>query len=402
MVSVERGAATMPYAPPRGTRPGNRKELIQRAGAELFYQYGFANVSMSQIAQAVSIGPSALYRHFAGKQELLIAVVAASVHQVREALADVDSEAVDSAEWYDALVRMSLDTRAAGVLWQRDARYLPSAEQNKLRTAIREIRLGMRSSIEMHHPESQSWSNLLTSVVLSICLSLSYHHVSLPRPQFEALMKEMIVAALDAAGALPSVAAAPVTAREPRVAKNTAEKLVAAAAELFAQKGFAQTGLEEIASAVGISEPSIYHHFPSKLDLLFEVLQHGNDALQHGRMIAMAQPGSAAELLNRLLTSYLEMVSREPALFTLLVTELGNLAEQQQAVAVAQQRTYLNQWVELLLLTHPLMAREEARIRVHAVTTVLNDFFTRKRQQLLTEEREMMLAVCQRLLQIAA
>lgn len=400
LVSTERLVATRSYAPPRGTRPGNRKELIQRAGAELFYEYGFANVSMNQIARAVSIGPSALYRHFAGKQELLIAVVDASVEQVREALAEVEGDSEAPLEWDDALVRMALDTRAAGVLWQRDARYLPGPEQLKLAAAIREIRRGLRRSLEIHHPEMRRWSKLLTGAVLSICLSLSYHHVSLPRQEFEALMKGMIVEAIDLDD-LASEASSDSPARRTKIPDSTAEKLVAAASDLFARKGFAQTGLEEIAAAVGISEPSIYHHFPSKVDLLFEVLLHGNDALQQGRAEALEGAGSAEQILNRLLTSYLDMVSQEPALFTLLVTEMGNLAEQQQAVAVAQQRAYLNQWVELMAVIHPTMARPAARIRVHAVTTVLNDYLTHQQGPLLAEERAVLRSLCRRLLGIA-
>lgn len=49
------------------------------------------------------------------------------------------------------------------------------------------------------------------------------------------------------------------------------ERIVDAAARLFAQQGFAATGTREIAAAVGISQPSIFHHFASKEDILREV-----------------------------------------------------------------------------------------------------------------------------------
>ena len=399
-MSVERVTTAMPYAPPRGTRPGNRKELIRRAGAELFYEYGFASVSMSQIARAVSIGPSALYRHFTGKHELLIAVVDASIEEVKDALrlAREGSTADQPASWDDAFISMALDTRSAGVLWQREARHLPEPEQAKLAAAIREIRRELRDSIQLNHPEIERWEGLFTSAVLSVCLSLSYHHVSLPRPEFELLMKQMVSGVLNvelglAAAGVPG--ASPVIAKQPA---GTQEKLVAAASELFARKGFGQTGVEEIADAVGISEPSIYHHFPSKLDLLFEVLQHGNDALQKGRAAVLSVPDSPENSLRRLLVSYLDTVAADSDLITLLVTELGNLDEEKQAVAVAQQRAYLNQWVDLLLRVRPKLPRDAARIRVHAVLTVINDYIARRHGELAAEERAVLILICSGLL----
>lgn len=40
--------------------------------------------------------------------------------------------------------------------------------------------------------------------------------------------------------------------------------VLAAAAELFTAHGYAATSMDEIAAAVGVSKPTLYHHFPSK------------------------------------------------------------------------------------------------------------------------------------------
>lgn len=402
-MSVERvGSAhpAMPYAPPKGTRPDNRKELIRLASAELFYKYGFAMVSMNQIARAVSIGPSALYRHFSSKQELLVAVIEASVDEVNAALEKSSRQGAGSIAWDDAFVAMALDTRSVGVLWQREARHLPAEERIKLAIALRQIRHQIRHSIRLNRPETEQRSELLTRAVLSICLSLSYHHVSLPRTEFEALLKQMVSSVL--AVEYPADQPTNSVDRDPQnVAKGpsrTQEKLVVAASKLFAQHGFAQTSLVEIAAEVGISEPSIYHHFPSKLDLLFEVMQHGDDALQKGREAALAVPGNPESLLRRLATSYLDIVASEQAFITLLVSELGSLDESRQAVIVAQQRAYLSQWFDLLLKIKQSMQRDEARIRVHAVLTVVNDHVTRSRGKLDAPSRAALIAICRGLL----
>src|SRR5947208_15460571 len=54
----------------------------------------------------------------------------------------------------------------------------------------------------------------------------------------------------------------------------TREALVAAAAEVFAKKGFYGASLEEIAEAAGFTRGAIYSNFGSKDELLLAVLDH--------------------------------------------------------------------------------------------------------------------------------
>ncbi len=54
------------------------------------------------------------------------------------------------------------------------------------------------------------------------------------------------------------------TARKSIVTKEVLER----AAQLFAQKGYANTSLQDVAKAVGLSRPALYYYFPSKNALL--------------------------------------------------------------------------------------------------------------------------------------
>lgn len=51
----------------------------------------------------------------------------------------------------------------------------------------------------------------------------------------------------------------------------TAEQIVSTAARLFAQRGYHEIGMREIADAIGIRGASLYHHYPSKEDILFAI-----------------------------------------------------------------------------------------------------------------------------------
>src|SRR5258708_34199432 len=78
--------------PARGTRPANRRQLIIAAAADLFSRKGYAAVGMGDVAEAVAIGPSALYRHFRGKRDLLAAVVGDALDSVDAAITLAENE----------------------------------------------------------------------------------------------------------------------------------------------------------------------------------------------------------------------------------------------------------------------------------------------------------------------
>jgi len=54
---------------------------------------------------------------------------------------------------------------------------------------------------------------------------------------------------------------------------NTRARIVASAAELFAERGFHATPMTAVADAAGLSQSGLLHHFPSKEGLLAEVLR---------------------------------------------------------------------------------------------------------------------------------
>lgn len=57
------------------------------------------------------------------------------------------------------------------------------------------------------------------------------------------------------------------------------EILLAAAARLFAERGYDGTGTEEIARAAGVSKPVLYRHFDSKKALYLALLRRHSDDL---------------------------------------------------------------------------------------------------------------------------
>jgi AcrR family transcriptional regulator len=52
----------------------------------------------------------------------------------------------------------------------------------------------------------------------------------------------------------------------------TKQRILSCAVNLFCEKGYSETAIRDIASAVGIKASSIYNHFPSKEALLMFML----------------------------------------------------------------------------------------------------------------------------------
>jgi AcrR family transcriptional regulator len=80
---------------------------------------------------------------------------------------------------------------------------------------------------------------------------------------------------------------------------GTREKILASAASLFHRRGFEATGMSDLADAVGIQKSSLYHHFESKQELLFEILSHTVETAMSGIQEIASSPLPAPERLQR-------------------------------------------------------------------------------------------------------
>ena len=60
---------------------------------------------------------------------------------------------------------------------------------------------------------------------------------------------------------------------------STADRLVFAAMRLFAEKGYGSTSVADILREAGANSGSLYHAFPTKQDLLLEVLRRYRDGI---------------------------------------------------------------------------------------------------------------------------
>ena len=78
------------------------------------------------------------------------------------------------------------------------------------------------------------------------------------------------------------------------------EEILRAAGRLFAKQGYAATFTYQIAKAAGLRQPSLFHYFARKEDILAELLQRTLPQLESLQTV-LAEPGRAALKLYRLI-----------------------------------------------------------------------------------------------------
>lgn len=349
-------------APPRGTRPRNRRALIVAAAADLFVRKGYPHVAMSDIAAAVAIGPSALYRHFSGKQELLGEVVL-------DAFTTISAAFEDSDEVFEVLAVAVLDHRGLGVLWQRESRHLAPDVREELQKPLVELAKKLAGKLGDRRPDlTPEQAGLLAWALLAALTSVSFHRVELPRAEYEGLLTML---ADDVAGvALPAFAGEP--AAPTSIPESRRDRLLATAIRLFAERGYDTVAIEEIAAAEGIAGPSIYHHFASKLDLLRAGMADGAQRLDEGLRKALDEP-DPADALRTLSRSYTAYSLAHHHIVDLLITEVAFLPDPERHEVRRTQHDYVTAWAGLLREVHQGLAEGPARVRVQAVLTVVND-----------------------------
>jgi AcrR family transcriptional regulator len=362
----------------RGTRPRNRRELILAAAVDLFAKHGYAKVGMSDLADAVGIGPSALYRHFAGKQDVLATVLAAGLDSARELVRGLDLTNPSAAA--ADLAAYALDQRHLGLMWQREARDLSPPAYRPLREVAVGIGRGLTGYVQSVRPGTpDATADLLAWAMIAVLTSPSFHHLDMPRPAHQDLLADLVGTVLDTRldTGVPA-AAAPARpdpgARTPAlVPASRREELLTQAVRMFAAHGYTQVSIEDIGNAVGISGPSVYNHWPNKLDLLVTTLRRGAAALAMDVSTAYRLAADAAGALRMLIGFYVALSHTHHEIIGLLITDIGHLPDGERHAIRRAQRDFVSEWVHLLRLNQPQLDPTAARIRVHAALSVAND-----------------------------
>lgn len=107
-------------------------------------------------------------------------------------------------------------------------------------------------------------------------------------------------------------------------------EIMAAALDLFVERGFAATKLDDVAARAGVSKGTLYLYFTSKEELFKAVIQQGIlPVLEQGEEMLAQHGGDTASLIRTLIYRWWELVAstKLSGIPKLIVSEAANFPE---------------------------------------------------------------------------
>jgi len=362
-------------------RPKNRKALIARASADAFGAQGYHAVSMEEIAARVGISPAALYRHSQGKYDLF----RDSVLGLGQLLVDATDfgDDVDPAEdphgllaaLVDALINVTIANRTAGGLYRWEGRYLREPDQDILERQIQLVNRRLQRPLRVMRPElgsRQRWT--LTASALSAIGSIADHSAPLSVPGIRSFLASVVEDLLAADLPTPRRRRAP-DPPPPRVtlAAGIYECVLHESIQMFHERGFRDTGMDDIAAAVGVPTTGIYRYFPGKADILAASLRRAVDRTSQDLVRITAATADPHTALTQLVRAYLDQFRERPALAYVQHTERRNLPESEARVVERIEQSLVDSWARLVTEQRPELTVATARYAVYCAFALVTD-----------------------------
>ncbi|CAN7379595.1 TetR/AcrR family transcriptional regulator [Knoellia sp. LjRoot47] len=118
----------------------------------------------------------------------------------------------------------------------------------------------------------------------------------------------------------------------------TAVRLMMAAADAFADKGFHATTTRDIASRAGLSPAGVYVHFSSKEDLLFQLSRRGHQTARDQLVEAARAAGSPPEALRSIIAGFSRWHAEHHQLGRIVQYEFRHLTPEHRDEVLALRR----------------------------------------------------------------
>jgi AcrR family transcriptional regulator len=113
---------------------------------------------------------------------------------------------------------------------------------------------------------------------------------------------------------------------------HSLDSLLAVAVAVFNERGYEATSMDELAGRLGITKSAIYHHVPSKGDLLRIALDRALDGLFAVTAEPGATAGPAIGRLEHVVRGSVRVLATELPFVTLLLRVRGNSAVERAAL----------------------------------------------------------------------
>src|SRR5512147_3140366 len=154
----------------------------------------------------------------------------------------------------------------------------------------------------------------------------------------------------------------------------TRENILEAAAQVFRQKGFHGTSMQDIAEAVNLQKASLYHHVSSKQEILLALLDRALELLLERISTISVQEIPADKKLREMIRAYLQILTENTDLSAVLLFEHRSLERKQHARHVPNRDKFEALWRSVLEegVAARLFKCEDPALSTRAILGVMN------------------------------
>ena len=111
-----------------------------------------------------------------------------------------------------------------------------------------------------------------------------------------------------------------------KVSIDRREHILQTAQKLFADKGFRETNLNDVAVQLGFRRQAVYHYFPSKEDILYELIDRAGQAIATSAQPTLDADMPPAEKLAEVVRNHVRQLLTNIDVFRIQFSELFKLS----------------------------------------------------------------------------
>lgn len=300
-------------------------ERLFDVAAQLFCERGYTVTTTREIAAAAGIRQASLYYHVSGKEDLLYRICLSSLEELLAEVEAALAAASDPLERIEALARTHLRTILRHQMWHltmlTELRALSGSHRTEVVALRRQYADRVRSVLEAAQASGAVRSDISARYLYLALLNILNRAVRWFRPG-ESLSEDELAGIFTSVylrGAAARRMGVPAgskreSAKKP-AAKSTLERLLEAAATLFAEKGYAAASTREIAAILGIRKASLYYHVENKEDLLYSICKTSLEKIRNDVADALAAAEAPRERIDSLIRTHMQSLLRDQVEF---------------------------------------------------------------------------------------
>ena len=149
------------------------------------------------------------------------------------------------------------------------------------------------------------------------------------------------------------------------------EQILDAAARVFAERGFSDTDLEEVAARIDLSKGTIYRYFRGKTALFLATVDDGMRRMREAIENSREPETEPLNVIALAIRAYLEFFDREPHFAELLIQERAQFRDRKKHTYFEHRDANLGPWRELF--QHLIDDGQIRDVPVDRVVNILGD-----------------------------